>query len=70
MLSKRSQESRQLIADITKSIKEQDLSIQQVNDALNEVDQMTQQNAIQADSLMANLAMFKTSEEEKEPEDS
>ena len=70
MLSKRSQESRQLVADITKSIKEQDLSIQQVNDALNEVDQMTQQNAIQADSLMANLAMFKTSEEEKEPEDS
>lgn len=69
MLSKRSQESRQLVADITKSIKEQDLSIQQVNEALNEVDQMTQQNAIQADSLMANLAMFKTSEVETKPED-
>ena len=69
MLSMRSQESRQLVADITRSIQEQDISIQQVNQAMNEVDQMTQQNAIQADSLMANLAMFKTSEVETEQED-
>ena len=45
------------------------MSIQQVNEALNDVDQMTQQNAIQADSLMANLAMFKTSELETKPEE-
>ena len=69
MLSKRSQESRELVADITRSIQEQDISIQQVNEAMNDVDKMTQQNAIQADSLMVNLAMFKTSEVETDRED-
>ena len=66
ILSQRSQESRELVADITLSIKEQDSSIQQVNDALNMIDRMTQQNAIRADQLMTNMALYKTSGEQGE----
>lgn len=61
-LSERSQKSRQIVKDIAISIHEQDASIQQVNITIKDIDQLTQQNAAQADYLMSIMAQFKTSE--------
>lgn len=62
MLVKKTQDSREFVLKISESVKKQDQTVQQVNAALREIDEMTQRNVSQVDQLNLNMSKFRTSE--------
>ncbi len=59
-VSGRSKKASELVEEIAASSKEQSQGIDQINRALAEIDQSTQQNAIQATTLSETMSIFKT----------